>query len=71
MTPSLKKLKASRRPTLWYNEKTDELMVVVNSKHWRADDLVGDDLIGDQKHTAKFNYLTRKIANTWKEIEDL
>ena len=34
MTPSLKKLKASRRPTLWYNEKNDELIIALASYRW-------------------------------------
>lgn len=49
-------------------EQLSELEVYIS---WRADDLIGDDLIGDQKHTKRFNQVLNNIKNTFSKIEEL
>lgn len=54
------------------NEKTASLMAeavklsehlseALNYVHFRADDLVGDDIIGDKRHTKRHNELTNSL----------
>ena len=50
------------------NLATDLIIEIQNYLNFRTDDLVGDDLIGDKKHTNRFNSLLEKINSVLLEI---
>lgn len=49
----------------------DELENCLNYIHWNADDLTGDDLLGDGQRTLSFNnriMQIEKTLSTWREF---
>lgn len=58
--------------TAIHQERTKKLLDLIdeleNYLNWRTDDLVGDDLIGDQKHTKRFNQLLNKINEVKRQV---
>lgn len=50
-------------PTLQLMEEMgNKLSEVENYLHFRTDDLCGDDIKGDKKHTERFHQLTKSIS---------
>lgn len=49
----------------------DALNEVENYLNWRIDDLVGDDLIGDRRHTNRYNELMVRLGKALKQAEEV
>jgi hypothetical protein len=51
------------------DEMTKKLEELENYLNFRTDDLVGDDLIGDKRHTIRFNSLLESINKTLEKYK--
>lgn len=51
------------------DEMTKKLEEIENYLNFRTDDLVGDDLIGDKRHTIRFNSLLESINKTLEKYK--